>query len=83
MGGTSTFPVPGNKNKISFKGLVIGIQATQKTGTSKLERIPCISLVCPADEVLPASPSAAGGGATGRAELRTSGRAWPRGDTGG
>lgn len=41
VGGT--FPVPVNKNKPS-KGLVIGIQATQKAGTSKLEHIPNISL---------------------------------------
>lgn len=41
VGGT--FPVPVNKNKPS-KGLVIGIQATQKAGTSKLEYIPNISL---------------------------------------
>lgn len=41
VGGT--FPVPANKNKPS-KGLLIGIQATQKAGTSKLERIPNISL---------------------------------------
>lgn len=51
MGGTSTFPDPGNKNKTSFKGLVIGIQATQKTGTSKLEHIPHISLARPADQL--------------------------------
>lgn len=41
VGGT--FPVPANKNKPS-KGLVIGIQATHKAGTSKLEHIPSISL---------------------------------------
>lgn len=41
MGGT--FPVSANKNKPS-KGLVIGIQATQKAGTSQLERIPNISV---------------------------------------
>lgn len=55
MGGTSTFPVPGSKNKTSFKGLVIGIQATQKTETSKLEHIPHISLACPAAQVLTAA----------------------------
>lgn len=79
VGGTSTFPVPGNKNKTSFKGLVIGIQATQKTGTSKLEHIPHISLAYPADQVRTASTSAAGGGATGRAELCTSTKADPVG----
>lgn len=41
VGGT--FPVPANKNKPS-KGLGIGIQATHKAGTSKLEHIPNISL---------------------------------------
>lgn len=41
VGGT--FPVSANKNKPS-KGLVIGIQATQKAGTSQLERIPNIPL---------------------------------------
>jgi len=77
VGGTSAFPDPVNKNKTSFKGLVIGIQATQKTGTSKLEHIPRIPPACPADQVLTASASAAGGCATGRAQLCTSARARP------
>lgn len=82
MGGTSTFPVPGNKNKTSFKGLVIGIQATQETGTAKLEHIPHISLAGPADRVLTARTSAAGGSATGRAELCTPTTARRRGHPG-
>lgn len=34
VGGTSTFPVPDIKTK-TFKGLVIGIQATQRQGLQK------------------------------------------------
>lgn len=33
MGGMSTSESLATKPKISFKGLVIGIQATQETGT--------------------------------------------------
>lgn len=72
VGGT--FPVPTNKNKPS-KGLVIGIQATQKARTPKLERIPNISLEVQLIECFQWVPALCG-------RASTSTRAGPRGREG-